>query len=98
MAKQQQRDLKLESYWRGVMEQLKRTCVFCTRERLSEPSFYASRHVIRRRDAVSAASSAARTPAFVLVVVAPSASVHADAAGLRGRAIAAAHPISGVRV
>jgi transposase len=55
---------------------------FCRRHRLSEPTFYAWRRVLRERGLIDdersgAAVSAATTPAFVKVAVDASASAHA---------------------
>lgn len=69
MAKQQQRDLNLEAFWRGAMKRLDKSGLtaraFCDHERLSEPSFYAWRRMIRQRDAEVS------EPAFLPVVVPP---------------------------
>jgi hypothetical protein len=79
MAKGQQRDLKRETFWRGVMKRFGGSGLtgraFCVRERLSEPSFYAWRRVLRQRDAEVS------EPAFVSVVAAAAAAVHAAAVG-----------------
>jgi hypothetical protein len=68
MAKGQQRDLKRERFWRGVLARFGASGLsvrrFCARERLSEPSFYSWRRVIGQRDA-----QAAPPPAFVPVLV-----------------------------
>ena len=54
MAKGQQRDLKREAFWRGVLARFGASGLnvrgFCARERVTEPSFYTWRRVIRERD------------------------------------------------
>jgi len=80
MAKGQQRDLKREAFWRGVMKRFGRSGLtaraFCARERLSEPSFYSWRRVIRQREAEQAAPGAL---AFVPVMVSDAAEGQASA-------------------
>ena len=69
MAKRQPRDSKREAYWRGVMTRFGKSDLtvrgFCAQERVSEPSFYAWRRVIRERDAEARVAQ----PAFVPVVM-----------------------------
>ena len=51
MAKRQQRDPKREALWRGVLARFDTSGLtvrrFCAQERVTEPSFYAWRRVIR---------------------------------------------------
>ena len=79
MAKGQQRDPKLEVYWRGVLGRFSKSGLsvrgFCRREKVSEPTFYAWRRVIRQRDG----EPKREAPAFVPVVVCDEPAVH-DAA------------------
>jgi hypothetical protein len=78
MAKGPQRDAGREALWRGVLARFGASGLsvrgFCARERVSEPSFYAWRRVIRERDAQRLRNG----PAFVPVVVgdAPGAESH----------------------
>ena len=69
MAKRQPRDSKREAYWRGVMTRFGKSGLtvrgFCAQERVSEPSFYAWRRVIRERDAEPRATQAAFVPVVV---------------------------------
>lgn len=81
MARQQQRDSKREVHWRGVMKRFGRSGLtaraFCAREKLSEPSFYHWRRVLRQRDAEQAAPGALPgAPAFVPVVVSDAVAEH----------------------
>jgi hypothetical protein len=80
MAKGQQRDPKREAFWRGVLGRFGKSGLsvrgFCRREKLSEPSFYAWRSVIRERDAERRPREVHRrrprresAPAFVPIVV-----------------------------
>jgi hypothetical protein len=97
MAKQE-RDPARERHWRAVMAdwEASGTSVreFCRRRQLAEPSFYAWRCELRKRDAKPAPRSA--SPTFVPVTVLPAATIevrcpsghvvslpHADAATLR---------------
>lgn len=54
MAKRQRRDSGREAYWREVLGRFDKSGLtvraFCTREKLSEPSFYHWRRVIQQRD------------------------------------------------
>jgi hypothetical protein len=67
MAKGQRHDPKREALWRGALAKFGKCGLtvrtFCARERLSEPSFYAWRRIIQKRDAQHP------RPAFVPLVV-----------------------------
>jgi len=69
------RDVAKERFWRRVVERWRRAGIsiraFCRRESLSEPSFYAWRRELRRRDHEK--TSVRSRPAFVPVRVAASA-------------------------
>jgi len=76
MAKQRQRDSKRQAFWRGVMKRFESSGLtvraFCARQKLSEPSFYHWRRLLRQRDverAAPGARAARAAPAFVPVVV-----------------------------
>ena len=79
MAKGQQRDPKLEAFWRGVLGRFGKGGLgvreFCRREKVSEPAFYAWRRIVRERDAERPRGVRRRqprqetVPAFVPVVV-----------------------------
>lgn len=68
MAKGQQRDLKREAFWRGLLARFGRSGLsirrFCAREHVSEPGFYFWRRVIQERDRRQPAA-----PAFVPLVL-----------------------------
>lgn len=75
-----QRDSNREAFWRGVLARHRDSGLsiraFCRRERLSEPSFYAWRRELARRNAERPARGASgrkrpgqTPPAFVPVVV-----------------------------
>ena len=57
MAKGKSRDGSKEAFWRSMIERHRQSGLsireFCRREKLSEPSFYAWRREIARRDAQS---------------------------------------------
>jgi hypothetical protein len=61
------RDSKREAFWRKVLARQRESGLsvrfFCRREKVSEPSFYAWRRVVRQRDQQRA------RPAFVPLVV-----------------------------
>ena len=74
MAKGQERDPKREAYWRRLIGRWSESGLgvrpFCRREKVSEPSFYAWRRVIKERDRERPlAPQERRPPAFVPVVV-----------------------------
>ena len=54
MARKGERDLKRERFWRAVLRRQPRSGLtvreFCRREQLSEPSYYAWRRALARRD------------------------------------------------
>jgi len=60
------RDGKREVFWRGVLKRHAKSELsaraFCRREGLSEPSFYAWRGTIRKRDAVEHRSTPGTSP------------------------------------
>ena len=68
MAKGQQRDLKREAFWRGVLGRYSRSGLtvrgFCQREKVTEAAFYAWRRELRNRDRERQAA-----PAFVPLLV-----------------------------
>ncbi len=69
MAKGQQRNLKKEAFWRGVLARFAKSGLsvraFCRREKVTEPAFYAWRRVVGERDAQRREAA----PAFVPLVV-----------------------------
>ncbi len=77
MAKRHLRDPKREAFWRGVLARFDASGLsvrrFCARERVTEPSFYAWRRVLRERDT----EARWKSPAFVPVVVGDEASAGA---------------------
>lgn len=91
-----QRDRKREALWRRTLARQDRSGLtaraFCRREQLSEPSFYAWRREIARRDAEprrntpAGQPSAAKLhpPAFLPVVLAPGVSESGIVIELRG--------------
>jgi hypothetical protein len=81
----QARDSRREARWRGVMAEFGKSGLtvrgFCARQRLSEPSFYHWRRVIRERAAQGPQAADApmpSSPAFVPMVVRDGAE-HSDA-------------------
>jgi hypothetical protein len=84
-----QRDSKREALWRGVLSRQRESDLtvraFCRREKVSEPSFYAWRRVIRQRDAERQPRAKRSRPAFVpLVVREPHSADSAITVDLRG--------------
>jgi hypothetical protein len=68
-----QRDSKREAFWRRVLARQRESGLgvraFCRREKVSEPSFYAWRRVVRERDQERQPRPERKRPAFVPFVV-----------------------------
>lgn len=69
MAKGQQRNVKKEAFWRGVLARFAGSGLsvraFCRREKVTEPAFYAWRRVVGERDSQRGQAA----PAFVPLMV-----------------------------